>query len=269
MSSRLAFLALVIGLVAGPAGSAENSDFPARKDYLDTQPINMEELVEKYVAGTVVLVDVRSKIEYDVIHPVDAVHIPISNVSFVADVGALAEKNPGKSLAFYCNGVTCLKSYEAARKAASAGHKYCRVYDGGIPEWATKQPEKTLLLGKLIENPQTQLISKDDFHRRCLEFEAFKSEASRPSAVVMDVRDNIQSSGSLPGLENALRIPLDRLIPNVVESKKHQDKTLLIFDQVGKQVEWLQYYLVEHGYKNYYFLSGGATAVLQKQTYRK
>ena len=47
-----------------------------------------------------------------------------------------------------------------------------------------------------------------------------------------------------------------------------KDKQLVIFDQVGKQVLWLMYYLEDKGYKNYYFLKGGATSVLKEQKYR-
>lgn len=42
----------------------------------------------------------------------------------------------------------------------------------------------------------------------------------------------------------------------------------MIFDQVGKQVRWLMYYLVNSGYTNYFFLDGGATAILKEQEYR-
>jgi len=34
----------------------------------------------KYDAGEVVIVDVRSKIEYNVIHPKDAVHVSVANI---------------------------------------------------------------------------------------------------------------------------------------------------------------------------------------------
>ncbi len=35
-----------------------------------------------------------------------------------------------------------------------------------------------------------------------------------------------------------------------VAKESNQDKTLLIFDQVGKQVKWPQYYLEEYGFEN-------------------
>ena len=79
----------------------------------------------------------------------------------------------------------------------------------------------------------------------------------------------MQRTQKLEGLKKVKKIPLEKFIPNFVEKKVHRDKSLLIFDQVGKQVRWLEYYLVANGYKNYKFLAGGATSVLQDQEYKK
>ena len=57
-------------------------------------------------------------------------------------------------------------------------------------------------------------------------------------------------------------------MPNFVSKKSSPDETLLLFDQVGKQIKWLQYYLEEYGYTNYMFLDGGATKVLKTQDYK-
>jgi rhodanese-related sulfurtransferase len=244
------------------------TEFPYRKDYPEVPTIATEELNTKQDSAEVVIVDVRSKIEYDVIHPVGAVHIPVSHMSFVKEVGELLEQNPGQAVAFYCNGITCLKSYEAAKRAKAAGYKNCFAYDAGIPEWANLFPGKTLLLGKILVDPENQLIPKAEFKKRCLSFDDFKSKANDPQTIVIDVRDHIQSSGKLPELKGVLIMPLDKFISNFVEKKLNQDKTLLIFDQVGKQVRWLSYYLHEHGYGNYFYLHGGATEVLQDQTYK-
>jgi hypothetical protein len=43
----------------------------------------------------------------------------------------------------------------------------------------------------------------------------------------------------------------------LIEQAMLQRKTLLIYDAVGKQVMWLQYYLVRHGAKDYFFMQGG------------
>lgn len=248
--------------------SAMALDFPARGKYPSVTPISSEELKTKYDAGKAVIVDVRSKIEYNVIHPAGSVHISLSHKSFLKKVGELINQNPGKAIVFYCNGVTCLKSYEAAKRSVEAGHKNCFVYDSGIPVWAKTYPDKTLLLGQTIVDPKRQIIPKTEFKKKCLDFDNFKSKYSSSKAMLIDVRDYIQKSGKIFGLDDALPIPLDKFIPNFVEKKFNQDMTLFIFDQVGKQVRWLQYYLEENGYTKYYFLKGGATAVLNIQNYR-
>jgi rhodanese-related sulfurtransferase len=243
-------------------------DFPGRVKYPAAKPIGTEDLHEAYQRGKAVIVDVRSTIEYDVIHPVGALHIPVSDMRFEKSVQDLAAISMDKTIAFYCNGITCLKSYEATIRATNAGVKNCYVYDAGIPDWAEKYPGKTLLLGKPIIDSKTQLIPKAVFAKKNITFEEFKKAAAQPNSLVIDVRDHVQNSGKLPGIVKSLTIPLDNFIPNFVKNKANQDKKLLIFDQVGKQVEWLEYYLVEAGYTDYAFLKDGATAVLGEQTYK-
>jgi rhodanese-related sulfurtransferase len=243
-------------------------DFPGRAKYPTARPISSEDLHEAYQDGKAIIVDVRSTIEYDVIHPVGAIHIPVSDIRFERNMQEFAAHNLGKIFAFYCNGFNCLKSYEATVRATDAGVKNCYVYDAGVPDWAEKYPGKTLLLGKAIMDPKTQLIPKTAFAKKNLTFEEFKNAAAQANSLVIDVRDHVQRSGALPGLEKSLTIPLDNFIPNFVQRKANQDKKLLIFDQVGRQVEWLEYYLIEAGYKDYAFLKGGATAVLGVQNYK-
>ena len=129
-------------------------------------------------------------------------------------------------------------------------------------------PERTLLVGNLVVDPEQQIIPKSEFKKKCLPFEKFKEWAASKGGMTIDVRDNVQRTQKLAGLEKVKPIPMDRFIPNFVEKKVHQDKPLFIFDQVGKQVRWLEYYLAENGYQNYYFLSGGATSVLKEQKYK-
>ena len=243
-------------------------EFPYRKDFPTVTYISSQDLKAKYDKNEVIVVDVRSKIEYDVSHIEKAVHIPIAYTTFIADVEKLIKESPKKPIVFYCNGTTCLKSYEAAKRLTEAGHKNSFVYDGGIPEWTKLYPKNTIVFGKELRDPEKQLISDAEFKKRLIDFETFKAKAAMPNTMVIDLREGIQSSGKLPGLENARNMPLDVIIPNFVLKKEGKDKTLLVFDQVGKQVKWLMYYLQEYGYKNYFFLDKGATEVLHKQEYK-
>jgi len=243
-------------------------DFPYRKDFPNVSYISSQDLKKKYDKKEAVIIDVRSKIEYDVIHIDKSLHIPLAYATFVNDVGKLIKENPEKIIVFYCNGVTCLKSYEAAQKMMEAGYKNVFAYDAGIPEWSKLYPSETIVLGRVLTNPEKQLIPDSEFKKRLINFETFKTKATNPNTVVIDVRDPIQKSGDLPDLKGVKAMPMDKFIPNFVAQKRDQDKTLLIFDQVGKQVQWLMYYLEEYGYKNYFFLEGGATKVLKKQEYK-
>lgn len=264
--SQLFLMVIFTSMICHTVGA---TDFPYRQKYSKTPTIETPALYEQFQKDSVIIVDVRSTIEYNVIHPVGAIHIPVSQRGFVSKVTALSKSHPDKAIVFYCNGVTCLKSYVATQKAIQAGIKNCYAYDAGIPEWVQLYPDQTLLLGKPVVDPKTQIIPKNKFKIKCLTFKEFKKKAAASDAVVIDARDSIQKSGKINGLGTTLPIPFDKLIPNVIEKKLYQDKELLIFDQVGKQVRWLEYYLIENGYKNYYFLDGGATSVLKTQAYKQ
>ena len=263
---RMVMVGLIFSLVSSVCFAEE---FPYRKDYPDVKIVELEDLKAGYDDGSFIIVDVRSTIEFQTIHSKGAFHVTLSSTAFVANLKNVSNQNPGKKIAAYCNGITCLKSYKAAQKAGDAGMKNVYAFDAGIPAWAKAYPAETLLVGKPIVDPEKQLIPKSEFQKKIVDFKQFKKMAAAPNAQVIDARDAMQRVGKLPGLENALPIPLDKLIQNIINPGRMKDKQLFIFDQVGKQVRWLMYYLEDKGYKDYYFLKGGATAVLKEQRYRK
>lgn len=261
--------AVVIGLTLSLVSNVcLAEDFPYRKDYPEVPIVELEALKAGYDNGSFIIVDVRSTIEFETIHPKGALHVTLSSADFETNLMVVSEQNQGKKIAAYCNGITCLKSYKAAQKALDAGIKDVYAFDAGIPAWAKAYPSDTLLVGKPIIDPEKQLIPKSELKKRTVDFEQFKQKASAPNAVVIDARDPMQRVGKLPGLDSALPIPLDKLIKNIINHNRMKDKQLVIFDQVGKQVRWLMYYLEDKGYKDYYFLKGGATSVLKEQKYR-
>ena len=260
---------IVMGLSFSLAGSiCFAGDFPYRKDYPDVPVVELEELKAGYDDGSFVIVDVRSSIEFDTIHPKGALHVNLSSADFEANLNNVSEQHPGKKIALYCNGITCLKSYNGTMKAIDAGLKNVYAFDAGIPAWAKAYPSETLLVGKPIIDSEKQLIPNSAFANKTIDFDTFKKVAAAPNALVIDARDPMQRVGKLPGFEKALPVPLDKLIQNIINHDRMKDKQLVIFDQVGKQVRWVMYHLEDKGYKDYYFLKGGATAVLKEQKYR-
>jgi rhodanese-related sulfurtransferase len=198
---------------------------------------------------------VRSKYEYDTLHIKDAINIPIKS-GFGDKIASLREKHK-KPFVFYCNGKTCHKSYDAVLLAARARVDNLYAYDAGIFDWAKAQPDKTALLNRSPIRP-SDLIDEKDFKARLLEPKEFGARVG-DKAIVLDVRDKRQRDSALFPMKEQ-RAQLDELkkIDAVIDEVRAAKKTLLVYDETGKQVQWFQYYLENKGVKDYHFMKGGA-----------
>jgi rhodanese-related sulfurtransferase len=253
-------LMIMLVLLSGVTTAHSGEDFPLRANYPQVKPISTEQLAAEYV-GTII-VDVRSKIEYDVVHINKALHIPVAQSNFLAELEKARGKHSREAIAFYCNGTTCAKSYKAAEQALDGGFERVFTYDAGIYAWVNEHPELATLMGQTPARRE-KLIPEDSLKTKQLHFAEFKARAEQPGAIVVDIREPFQRAKNpeLPqnkmlALGNVRNIPSDRLVP-LLEKKEFQDRPLLITDAVGKQVQWLQYYLEEFGYRDYAFLAGG------------
>ncbi len=288
--------ALVIILFT--VSNARAADFPGREKpkYQKASYIEIDNLYKEYSKGEPIIVDVRSKLEYDTIHIKGAQHVPLGNTLFERKIKAIGKKNAGKKIVFYCNGTTCYKSYEAQLRAAAARVPNTHAFDLGIPGWAELFPEETVLLGKMMTESRVKWIPKSEFRKKSLSWEKFKEMSAKGNSRVIDARDNVQkgilTSRVLAGLSPEERRnlddfikknktmlsdlssrskvvpqPLDKLVKNIIQRGMFKDRRLLLFDQVGKQVRWLMYRLEEAGYTEYYFLAKGAQGVIGIQAY--
>lgn len=255
-SVSMLFAVLWLGLSNAVAAAEENKAFPYRSHYRDVAVMQTSALSQRF--DQVVIVDVRSSYEYDVLHIKGAVNIPISEARFAEDVKALRQKT-GKPIVFYCNGVTCAKSYDAARLALNNRLDECYAYDAGVFAWANAYPDRTALLGKSPMKP-SDLLDDDKFKARLISPKDFEAKIGN-SAIVLDVRDRMQRDVPLfPLKEQRAELDEKRKIDALIEQAKKEKKTLLVYDAVGKQVQWFQYELEGKGLKNYYFMKGGAKA---------
>ena len=243
-------------------------NFPYRGKYPEINILELTDLKSAYDSGNFIIIDVRSKTEFEAIQIKNAINLPYADAKFTHKLLSISKKNLNKKIAVYCNGIDCIKSYKAAEDALYAMIPNVYTFDAGIAIWAQTYPSETLLLGKELKNPVKQLISNEKFISKNLDFETFRKKALSSKAVVIDARDPIQRTQALPGLEKNLHIPVDKFVSNIISKGHLKDKQLFIFDQVGKQVKWLMYYLEINDYKDFYFLNGGATAVLKEQDYR-
>ena len=252
---------LMVGLsVFLTANAKVDEGFPGRKDFPDVPVMELKELFHKL--NDVVIVDARSRLEFDTLRILNSINIPVANENFEDQVLKLRQAN-NKSIVFYCNGRSCHKSYIAAKKSMVAGINDVYAYDAGIFEWATAHPNKAVLLGKTPVNVKS-LISINYFKKKLLNPDVFSEKIVQlgNTSMVLDVRDKFQRAGIgfYPGKERWCSLDQKKKLEKYLQQAKLNGKTLFIYDEVGKQVEWLQYTLEEMGIKDYYFMQNGAKA---------
>ncbi len=246
-------LALFVFQLAAPVFAEE---FPLRGKYSDVPTISTDELAKIFT--TSIVVDVRSFLEFDVIHMVGAKHIPLARLS-IATLEKVRTLNGDKLMVFYCNGITCSKSYKATRKAMDLGFNNVRAYDAGIETWAKTVPDNTIILG-IKQNPnriKVQLIPKEEFLAVSIPPEEFIKKISTGNYFVVDVREDDQRKDAPIEVSGIESIPLTQFLFKLALGGKIPIKNILILDNVGKQTRWLQYHLKKHGLKDYFFLKGG------------
>lgn len=257
--TKLVFAFLGMLLFSAAVQANVNNEFPARKLFPAVPYIEIDDLYKQL--KNMIIVDVRSEYEYETLRIKGALNIPLSSPTFVADMKKLHADNPTKSIVTYCNGKTCKKSYEAVQKCRDHKIENVIAYDAGIMDWAQKYPQEAVLLGVSPMNP-TRIISDEDFHKRLVDVASFEEALVRKDIIVVDVRDRFQREGLslFPGIDKQAYLDDKTALNKLINQAKSENKSLLIYDAAGKQVQWLMYYLEDQGLKNYGFMKGGANA---------
>lgn len=253
------FTSFFILLLTSSSSYADN-DYPGREIYPNIPVISTEQLYKQF--DTSVIVDSRSSYEFETLRIKNAINIPLglNNEQFIQRIKNIREHSEFPII-FYCNGHSCMKSYKAARKAiiyAKIDKVY--AYDSGIFDWTKAHPDYAELLGKSPVNPE-QLISKTKFKKHMLPALSFIKNANEKT-IILDVRDRAQRDGFYIFSGHEKSIPLNETasIKSILQQAKNNQQPLYIYDAVGKQVRWLQYYLESEQVKEYYFMDGGAQA---------
>lgn len=259
---RTIYILLITFLYASVSFAAE-SEFPGRKLYLAVPYIELADAYKR--RKQVVFVDVRSVYEYQTLRIKGAINIPLADKKFVEKMKLLRKKEGARPIIVYCNGKTCMKSYKATSKCRQYKIENVIAYDAGIMDWAKKYPAEAVLLGKTPINPR-KLISKSRFKKHLISPDSFEERvAVSPNTLVLDVRDPFQREGISIFIGKERRTPLDnkKQVDKYLDQAKRENRTLLVYDQAGKQVRWLMYHIEKKGVKSYYFMKGGAHAYYQ------
>jgi rhodanese-related sulfurtransferase len=242
----------------------KTEDFPGRTTYAHVPYITIEQLYNEF--DDIIIVDARSAFEFETLRILSAVNVPLSlsNSEYTKILKALREKNPAKKIVFYCNGHTCMKSYKAAHRAkVIAKIDNVMAFDAGIFNWTKAHPDKAILLDETPVDPGN-LISKQKYKQHMLPALDFVNKADE-NAIIIDVRSRHQREGLslFSGYEKTVPMSKKRKLNKYIQLAKNENKKLFIYDAVGKQVRWLQYYLEQQNAGEYYFMEGGAKAFYQ------
>jgi len=256
---RFSLLISLVALLFSSWAHANSDEFPGRKEFPEVKIYTKDHLKSNF--GDVLIIDTRSNYEFETIHINTAINIPVSDKDFVQQIQKVRQTTQ-KAIVFYCNGRTCYKSYKATKAALKSHVRNVYAYDAGMFEWAKTYPELTTLLGKTPINPN-DLLSKKTLKAHMITPHKFTSMAyeQNDATQIIDIRDLSQrasSVGYFVGMEHWVSINRKAKLKKLIRKAKKNNKTLLIYDAVGKQVRWLQYTLEQENLDNYFFMEKGA-----------
>jgi len=262
---QLVFLVSLISLLFSATVTANTDEFPGRKAFPDVKIYSKAHLSNDF--DNVLIIDARSNYEYETIHINSSINIPVASKDFAERVSEV-RKNSNKPIVFYCNGRTCFKSYKATKAAMDKNISNVFAYDAGMFEWAKAYPDKTTLLGLSPINPK-DLLSKKVLKSHMLKPARFSEMAYEMGgkARILDIRDVTQRSngiGYFVGMEYWISLNRKNKVNKFIQKAKADNKMLLIYDAVGKQVRWLQYELEKLKVSNYFFMEKGANGFYEQ-----
>lgn len=263
-------ISIICLLMLITGNSFAKNDFPGREKFPKVATYSKTQLLKNF--NSVIIVDTRSAYEHSTLRINGAINIPVSSKTFVKEVKLLRETSL-KPIVFYCNGRTCFKSYKASKAAQRAGIKQTYAYDAGMFEWAKSNPNKSTLLGKTPLNPN-DIIDNKKYKKHMISAKEFGKRAFdiKDKSLILDIRDSYQKAASIGlfmGKERWASIDNPSKLTNYIREAKAKKQPIYIYDEVGKQVRWIQYALEQHKVSNYYFMEKGARGYLKTMIYNR
>ncbi len=93
------------------------------------EAVSREELLARMRSGSVIVIDVRPRAEYEAAHIEGAISIPLAELP-----RRIGELKARREVVAYCRGPYCLMALEATRALLRSGRAARRLVDG-FPEW--------------------------------------------------------------------------------------------------------------------------------------
>lgn len=239
------------GPAAAPASPPRTSIVAAalEESGAGTPNISTAEMEAALTSGTVLVLDVRPRLEWAISHIPGALNVSpkpgTSMALYVSDVAEIERLSGGdkqKPLILYCNGPFCGKSKRVAEELSAAGFTSVRRYQLGTPVWRA--------LGKLL----------------VIEAEAVPYVLRDGTAVLIDARDAAAFSlGSVAGAKNVPQPTISGIkdSPEIQAAKNdgrlpmHDHNTrIVVFGRDGAQARFVAEAITREAFHNVVFFDG-------------
>jgi rhodanese-related sulfurtransferase len=252
-TTRLAALAIAALALANFGAAAQSTDIqhatlaePNQK----TQEVSTDELRRILADGSAIVLDTRSRAEFDAGHIPHARNLGAPSADQVAAVERLVNGNKSTALVLYCNGPFCQASRRLAAQLVAAGFTNVRRYQLGIPIWRALGGPTAVELGGIM-----RVFGIDR------------------SAVFIDGRPARDfAKGSLAG---ALNAPVEEVVAGKLKKiplpEDDFNRRIVLFGRDGAQARKLADVLSKRPWHNVAFFTGtyDALAAATKGRYTK
>jgi len=227
-----------------PVGVLEK--FPTTDPVLGSKSYPLRLITTDNLAGRVaepgpwpfVLVDARTRVEFEAEHIPGAINCPAEQVEQRL---ATLVTDKTREVVFYCNGPDCTKSHKAGRSAIASGFARSVVYDEGLPAWkAAGRPVTGEPLPKVT-------VAKIDAT-------TLAAALKNKSMTVVDIRPRDEFLTFR--IDGAVNVELDQLEAKLKDTMK-PTTPICLADYTGKQQEIAARLLAKLGYTNVKVLDGG------------
>jgi rhodanese-related sulfurtransferase len=227
----------IFALIGISPGTADTSIYDATLAEANqtTPEVSTKQLRDVLADGSAVVLDTRTRAEFDAGHIPSARNLNAPASAQVAEIVQLVGGDKSKALVLYCNGPYCQASRRLAEQLVAAGFTNVRRYQLGIPVWRALGGPTEIELGGI-----TRVFKIDQ------------------SAVFIDGRAPDEfTEGSLPGAQS---MPADELAAGRLKKlplpEDDFNRRIILFGQNGAQARKLANVLSKRPWHNVVYFGG-------------
>lgn len=239
-------VALVTALILSIAGSTAQAEGASiyqstlAEPNAKTKEVSTEQMRRIVSDGGAVVLDTRTRLEFDAGHIPGAQNLETVPAGAVAAIEQLVKGDKTTALVLYCNGPFCQASRRLAEQLVGAGFTNVRRYQLGIPVW------RALGGPTAIELSGVERVFKADKSAVFLDARAAEDFAARSVAGALSVPVDDVASGKL------VKIPLP---------EDDFNRRIILFGQDSTQARKLADVLATRPWHNVAYFSGTFAAL--------